>query len=64
MKRGRHSSMTSRHTPSASCSEVTPPAQVHVHEMNAAGEQFLTQLRENKAHEMIPLRLHVAKGVG
>ena len=38
------------------------PAQVHVHQMNPPLEQFLPQPRENKPHQMIPLRLHVAEG--
>lgn len=37
------------------------PSQIHVLQMNTAFQQLLTQLRKDKAHEVIALRVHVAK---
>ena len=40
------------------------PAQVHIHKMNAPRQQLLAQPREDKAHQPVPLGLHVAEGRG
>jgi hypothetical protein len=41
----------------------TPP-QVHIHEMDPSLQQFLPQLRKDKADQPIALGLHIPKGGG
>src|SRR5205085_9205496 len=40
------------------------PTQIDINEMNVVREQLLAQARENEAHQLVALRLHVAEGRG